>query len=323
MRRYLAIILVGMMLSVLAGCTPQNRNGDLSAVRFNEVQTSGANGDWIELYNTSDQSVDLSGCFLTNDANDPGKWRFPNGFLLESNTYRVLYCDNSKTADTLNFRLSAGGVTLYLSNPQGAIATALTVPAGASGLSYGWEEEDRYVWYASPTPNGDNRNGMVLEKENTVAEYGLRINEYMTANRSVLYDENGDYSDWVEIYNFSEHEIDLGGYFLTDSRGEAEKWSFPEGTRLPAGGYLLVRCSGKNTATESGELHTNFKLGAKDSFIGLYTKKGLFCSGVNYVATEQDRSRVYTENGYRLCRMPTPGFANSDSYLNKTSEVTP
>ncbi len=322
MQRIALLTALCIGLCLLAGCAPAQPSASPSAVRINEVQTSGINGDWIELYNPSSEPIDLGGCFLTNNPDEPGKWQFPVGFTVNAGEYRVLYADNAGENALLNFRLSAGGVTLRLSTHEGALLQELEVPAGAAGLSYGCDETGAYLWYASPTPAADNQTGMVLGKENTVPQYGLRINEYMTRNRSVLYDENGDYSDWVEIYNFSDSAIDLGGYTLTDARGEAQKWQFPAETSLAAGGYLVVRCSGRNTVTDGGEYHTNFKLGNADSFIGLYTPAGQFCSGVNYHPAEPDRSRVYTEEGYRLCRIPTPGYANSDRYLDELTEVT-
>ena len=323
MRRFAIFMAVCLLACGLSACTSAPERAPFSAVRINEVQTSGSDGDWVELYNASDLPADLSGCFLTNDVNNVAKWQFPNGFTLAPKEHRVIYADNAVGDVKFNFRLSAGGTVLRLSTHQGDVVQELSIPAGASGLSYGYDEAKKsYLWYASPTPATDNQSGMVLGKENTVMEYGLRINEYMTRNRSVLYDENGDYSDWIELYNFSDSPINLGGYTLTDSRGEAKKWQFPADTIIAANGYLLVRCSKRNTVTVGGELHANFKLSDADSFIGLYTADGHFCSGVNYRACEQDRSRVYTDNGYRLCRIPTPGYENTTSYLEDTQEVT-
>ena len=320
-------IIIGAILCLLTvlfnACSPGQDTSLLSAVRINEVQTSGGESDWIELYNPTDEAISLAGCFLTNDPAEPGKWQFPS-ITLNGGSYLILYADNDTNAPDgalhLPFRLNAGGVTIRLSDHTGTILQELEVPAGAAGLSYGCDQSAdtpsmTYAWYASPTPAVNNVNGMLLGKENTVLEHGLRIKEYMSRNRSVLYDESGDYSDWIELYNFSDRDIDLCGYTLTDSRSSADKWQFPAETSIPAGGYLVVRCSGRNVLTSGGEFHTNFKLGESDSFLGLYTPNGEFCSGVNYTATEQNRSHVYTDNGYVPCRYPTPGYVNSDSLM--------
>jgi NAD(P)H dehydrogenase (quinone) len=85
----------------------------------------------------------------------------------------------------------------------------------------------------------------------------LRISEFMAANASVIQDEDGDYSDWVEIHNAGPTAVDLGGWHLTDTPANRTRWTFPP-THLPADGFLLVFASGKNrTATAP---HANFSL---------------------------------------------------------------
>lgn len=326
MHRSSVLILFCLLLMWFSGCTEDTTEQQLTAIRINEVQTSGGEYDWIELYNTADEAVALDGCFLSNDQNEPGKWQFPS-VTLEAGAYLLLRADGSGSSNDddirLPFRLNAGGVTLRLSRHDGAVLQQLDIPAGASGLSYGYEANG-YVWYASPTPGAHNSTGMMLGKETTVEAYGLRINEYMSRNQSVLYDENGDYNDWIEIHNFSDRTLDISGYTLTDSRTAADKWRFPQGTLISANGYLVVHCSGRNVLTGGGEFHTSFKLGTSDSFIGLYTAEGLFCSGVNYEPTQPNYSRGYQEeDGYVLFRYPTPGYANNGSVLNEGSEVTP
>ena len=83
------------------------------------------------------------------------------------------------------------------------------------------------------------------------------ITEFMAANDSVLYDEDGASSDWIEIHNPDDQSADLAGYYLTDDPGNLTKWQFPE-ISLPPGGYVIVFASNKDRSV--GELHTNFRL---------------------------------------------------------------
>ena len=57
---------------------------------------------------------------------------------------------------------------------------------------------------------------------------GLYINEIYSSN-----------PDWIELYNSSDKEIDLSLCTLQDDKGSAEEYIFPEGTKIPAGGFLL------------------------------------------------------------------------------------
>jgi hypothetical protein len=73
----------------------------------------------------------------------------------------------------------------------------------------------------------------------------VRINEVMSSNASTLADEEGDFSDWIELYNAGSQGVSLEGWGLSDNAGKPFKWVFPAVT-LSAGEYLLVWCSGKD-----------------------------------------------------------------------------
>src|SRR5262245_57428131 len=64
------------------------------------------------------------------------------------------------------------------------------------------------------------------------------ISEFMPANARILTDEDGQFSDWIEIHNSGGTSVELGGYFLTDDSQELTKWAFPPMT-LPGGAYLV------------------------------------------------------------------------------------
>ena len=74
------------------------------------------------------------------------------------------------------------------------------------------------------------------------------INEIMAANSLTNFDEDGDSSDWVEIYNGSADEADLTGWGLSDDEGNPRRWVFPE-LIVPPGEYILAWCSGKDRTT--------------------------------------------------------------------------
>lgn len=94
------------------------------------------------------------------------------------------------------------------------------------------------------------------------------ISEFMAINDGVLLDENGDDSDWLEIYNAGPDDADLSDYFLTDSRNNLSKWQLPE-QNLATGNHLLVFASGKDRRTSGLQLHTNFRLSGDGEFLAL------------------------------------------------------
>ncbi len=88
--------------------------------------------------------------------------------------------------------------------------------------------------------------------------YGQNIvvNEFVSDNNSLV-DADGDFSDWIELYNTGNTAIDLENFSLSDDLNMLEKWRFPSVT-IPAKGFLLVFASSKNRY--GTELHTNFKI---------------------------------------------------------------
>ncbi len=71
------------------------------------------------------------------------------------------------------------------------------------------------------------------------------INEFSSSNFSVITDEDGDPSDWIELYNKSVIEANLEGYHLSDDARNLRKWTLPSITLKP-GSFLLVFASDKN-----------------------------------------------------------------------------
>lgn len=100
------------------------------------------------------------------------------------------------------------------------------------------------------------------------------ITEFMADNDGILKDEDGDYSDWLEIHNPDPEPLNLEGWYLTDSASNLRKWQFPEVT-IPPGGYLVVFASNKNRRVPGGELHTNFALSASGEYLGLIMPDGV------------------------------------------------
>ena len=101
----------------------------------------------------------------------------------------------------------------------------------------------------------------------------VKINEFLAANDSANQDPQGDYDDWIELYNSGTETIDLTGYYLTDDLGDLTQWSFPQGTTIDGGDYLLIWAD-KDTSDNPSGIHSNFKLSAGGESIGLIESDG-------------------------------------------------
>ncbi|MCH2585264.1 MAG: lamin tail domain-containing protein, partial [Planctomycetes bacterium] len=102
---------------------------------------------------------------------------------------------------------------------------------------------------------------------------GLVITEILSLNRSGLQDEDGEYSDWIELYNNSDTEVNLAGYKLTDDLDDLTKWEFPAVTLGPRR-YLVIFASDKDRRLPNSQLHTNFKLERQGELLALITPDG-------------------------------------------------
>ena len=97
------------------------------------------------------------------------------------------------------------------------------------------------------------------------------INEFLALNKSTIYDEDGQSSDWIEIFNPNQTAVNLEGYYLTNDSNNLEKWRFPN-ISIGREEYLIVFASGKDR--DNGELHTNFKISKLGGYLGLVDPDG-------------------------------------------------
>ena len=135
-----------------------------------------------------------------------------------------------------------------------------------------WVDENRSVPHVS--------DYAFMAQESEVQELSLILSEFMAINGSKqpltsgeLLDEDGDSSDWIEIYNPTETTIDLDGWYLTESTVNLRQWKFPS-VRIQPEKFMIIFASGKDRDDPDDELHTNFKLTGSAGFLALVKPDG-------------------------------------------------
>lgn len=118
--------------------------------------------DWVELYNPTDRDIDLSGYGFTNEIKRTFRYRFPEGTVLKSGGYLLLYCTGGTEQSDADpyctgFNLSAKGEDLYLVNPNNVEADEAHVPALEADTSYARTETGEFAVTSVPTPGEANR----------------------------------------------------------------------------------------------------------------------------------------------------------------------
>ncbi|MCA9187250.1 MAG: lamin tail domain-containing protein [Pirellulaceae bacterium] len=159
--------------------------------------------------------------------------------------------------------------------------------------------------------------GENLEERRVLATTPI-INEFVASNSNGLQDGDGNYSDWIEIYNPLSTSFDLTGWGLSDDAAEPLKWTFPSTTVQP-NSYLVVIASGQtssNYVDSSGYRHTNFRLGADGEPLILSDSAGQFMDGFTPSYPPQSANVSYGLGDGGIASYfthPTPGTANDVS----------
>lgn len=282
--------------------------------------------DWIELCNTTDRSVNLAGFALTDNPKMPTKYVLPY-WVLGPGEFVIVYADGGESTDTelhAPFKLKSSSEQILLVDTDGAELQQVNYPALTSDQSYSldittmeWAPSDAY------TPGYPNtEEGYTACQRDRRAESPVTLNEVMAGNTITFRDQDGDYSDWVELYNTSDETIDLTGWGLSNTEARPKSWEFPE-TQIGPGEYRIVFLSGKNRSVSGEELHTNFKASNYSESIYLANLRGQIVSEVHIDDLKEDLSyALIPDTGrWQVFSQPTPGYPNTENGWNAFQEI--
>ncbi len=245
----------------------------------NATNSDGTVSDWIELFNPSNGSVDLSGMSLTDQLTTPRRWVFPAGSVIAAGGYRMVKFDTdspatTNAAATLNtgFGLKASGDSIYLFNrPQsgGELLDAISFGIQASDWSIGRVPSNGTNWLLNvPTQGAQN---IAASLGNRTA---LRLNEWMAAPLSG--------GDWFEIYNASVQPVELSGLHLTDDLTDRLKYpAFPARSYISAGLSGFLKIIADNTPA-AGADHVPFALSKSGESLGIVDPLGTLIDQITF-----------------------------------------
>jgi hypothetical protein len=142
---------------------------------------------------------------------------------------------------------------------------------------------------------------------------GLVINEFLAKNSACCTDENGEYDDWVEIYNGTDAPVNIGGMYFSDRRDDPAPYKIPNTdasiTTVPIGGFLVLWCDGQ---PEQGILHVDLKLSGDGESVVLIDKDGTtVIDFYTFGAQTSNISMGRSGNDWIFFEHPTPGSSNN------------
>ncbi len=282
--------------------------------------------DWIEIYNGSTFPINLNGYGLSDNYEDPLKWMFPD-VTMGPDSYLVIFTSGN-TNDTeidysqdimfihTNFKLGTNDVNIVLSTQKGKIIDKIDLFNINPDESFGRNPENsEWQAFIAPTPGySNNAYGFELFK-NECRENSpdIIISEIMASNKSTIIDDNGNFTDWIEIHNVSNAPVHLKNYSLSDDANNLSKWKFPK-IIIEPDEYILIFASGQYTKDgDNIYLHTNFKLNSANDSLYLCNPDSTILSSIKIESHTEDISYGINPDSseWFFYNEPTPGYINT------------
>ena len=333
---------------VSVGTTSQHNGVYISELMTrNGTTTAGPNGqypDWIELHNTTNGPVDLSGCGISDDIRKPYKYTFPQGTVIGAGEYKLLWCMPEKMPDyiSLPFNLSGSkGDSVILVDKNGGILDMCEFGAQEKdwsmirGYTAGGDLDTAGGFTASdkPTPGYPNTTAgyAAFDKQRNpdVGVHDITFSEILSDGYRYKLDSKGvpdddDQGKWIELYNRSDQTVSLTGYSLSDNEKKPTKWVFPEGTSIAGKGYLILYMNGslplegkkEDSVTADMKARTlSFAVSGQGETLYLYNNSGTLIDRVTVPVSVACVSYAKVGDTWGLCETPTQGAANTAPLL--------
>lgn len=271
----------------------------------------GAYYSYIELRNNSDKEVSLRDYFVSNTASKPFLYRLPNKVLKPNEVY-LIYTSELGKENHANFSLNKKNGTVILSK-KNKIVEQVNYDTVINGFAYIKDSEGIFHENTNISPGYRNEDIAIFAKEVRTNPEELIISEVMSSNQSYLAQNGGEYYDWIELYNNTNHAILLSDYTLTLSEVEKEMYRLPN-EELKSGEYYIIMASGNQNLSNSEYAHANFEISSSESIYLYHEEKladSVFFSSIP-VGYSYGRSST---NGFYYFSKPTPGTENKESNI--------
>lgn len=305
MKKYFLITFILVSLSFLS-CSRNEPfvtpppEPEIITVKINEIYSRGTTGneDWVEIYNPSTSSIDLSGYKIYDSGGESGskpKKELPSGTIISAGAFLVVVVDD--TAES-GFGLSSSGEKIWLENNSGNLIDSVTFPALGIDSTYARIPNGSSNWAVlyPPTKGESNSAG-------GGATLPIVMNEIYS--RGTV-----DDPDWIEIYNPNSVQVDLSGYKIYDSGGQSGgklKKEFPSGTYIPANGYFVI-------VTDDGAADgSGFGLSSAGEEVWLESADGIVIDDCSFLAMDVAQSYGRYPDGssiWQLLGTITKGSSN-------------
>ena len=270
---------------------------------------------YIEVTNNSDDPVQLSDYYLSNDIKTPFYWRFPDTILQPGQSYLVLTNELSYD-NNASFRLKKKTGSVVLSNRTNVIEE-VKYEELSNGIAY-IKENDIWRVGSNISPGYPNTTQGNIDFGNNIdfMKQELVISEAMSSNNRFLPQNGNQYYDWVELYNNTDQPINLRDYTLSTDYDDNRMFQLPD-IVLDAHQFYILMASGNTSLSNSSYVHTNFKISSTTSLY-LFRNTELIDSMFVY-NIPRGNSYGRGTTGHFYYQNPTPGWGNDVNGLRQIS----
>lgn len=289
---------------------------NINQLVINEIMTSnkGAyadiNGniyDWIELYNGSNEDINLSDYTLSDEESGKSKWIFPN-VTIKSKEYLIIYLSGTNNEGLYaNFALKKeGGELVTLKKPNGKVVDSIRTESLDKNTTMARDGEGNWFKTTEITPGFDNNTegrNKYLESLKTTEDY-LIINEFLPNNKG-NFNVNGNFLSYIEVKNTGNETINLKEYFLSNDTSEPFSWQLPDVPLKSNEVYLFYTTELDNVN------NTDFKLN-KNSGTIILSKNNKIVEQVDYTNVTGGYAYIKNNGTFYEGINISPGYDNSD-----------
>lgn len=306
---------------------------------------------WVELYNSTDKDINLKGCSLSDDFSNKTKWTFPS-VRIKAGEYLVVYLsgktkayEKDSTVIHADFVLNGEEEFLYIFDKNSKVIDSAQVFDLTSNLTCGRPADnvETFAFFAKATPGKANKLKAFesVDSARYTGNKSISITEVAAVNTTVPQSSQGEYFDYVELYNNTSKDINLKDYKLSDSK-KAESFKTLPDKVLKSGEYIAIYCDDTDrVSATTGNIYISMGLNRYGETVYLIDKNGIvidsleysrlssgYCAGrdinstddVLYYSTLTPAKKNPTKT--LLSAVSNPEFSQSSTYLEKGSEIS-
>lgn len=289
-------------------------------VVINEIAWMGTKDDWyfewIELYNITNQEIDLSGWKIENAGTKNKSLEIsvgkisPKSFFLICKS-EIENCDFKSWNLSLNDNYKENGKLILRDSQMNIIDETPEVldsdwPAGDKETKQTMERINSQIsgirldnWKTSQVPGGTSKNKntaigeKLFEEEHLIYPSGIFINEILPSP------VGPDTEEWIEIFNQNDFEVNLSNWEIGDTVGKTKTYILPKETKILAKEFLILK----------REI-TKITLNNEGDGLNFIQPDGKIIDQIFYEKSLEGKSYNRTESGWAWSSNLTPGFPN-------------